>query len=150
MVVIKASADVGLFAAHSLRAGGATAAAIGKLSQHEISIVSATSSTCWLEWYDRRSLVRRLQLPAGTAGVGRGGRDSPRLSERRCFRRRLFPNDSKSEQEPDLCRHVGRPGSHKTLCSRFATDRILRLCGFFLLGFWRQASSIQQKPALTG
>ena len=57
-----ASKDVGLFAAHSLRAGGATAAAVGKLSQHEIAMVSATSSTCWLEWYDRRSLVRRLQL----------------------------------------------------------------------------------------
>ena len=57
-----ASEDVGLFAAHSLRAGGATAAAVGKLSQHGIAMVSATSSTCWLEWYDRRSLVRRLQL----------------------------------------------------------------------------------------
>ena len=56
------ASDVGLFAAHSLRAGGATAAAVGKLSQHEIAMVSATSSTCWLEWYDRRSLARRLQL----------------------------------------------------------------------------------------
>ena len=56
------ASDVGLFAAHSLRAGGATAAAVWKLSQHEIAMVSATSSTCWLEWYDRRSLARRLQL----------------------------------------------------------------------------------------
>ena len=30
---------------------------------------------------------------------------------RQTVRRRLFPNDSKSEQEPDLCRHVGRSGS---------------------------------------
>ena len=40
------SQDVELFAAHSLRAGGATAAAIGQLSQHSLPTADTAADTC--------------------------------------------------------------------------------------------------------
>ena len=54
--------DVGMFAARSLRVGGATAAAIGKLSQHDIAQLAEVKDQTWLDWYDSRTLERRLGI----------------------------------------------------------------------------------------
>ena len=54
--------DVGMFAARSLRVGGATAAAIGKLSQHDIAQLAEVKDQNWLDWYDSRTLERRLEI----------------------------------------------------------------------------------------
>ena len=54
--------DVGMLAARSRRVGGATAAAIEELSQHDIAQLAEIKDQTWLDWYDSRTLERRLGI----------------------------------------------------------------------------------------
>ena len=50
------------YAGHSMRCGGATAAAIGRLTPAEISHLAGVKDLNWLVYYDRKRLRSRLRV----------------------------------------------------------------------------------------
>ena len=51
-----------LFAGHSMRAGGATAAATHGLSREDIHHLAGVQDPCWLDYYNRTYLAERLRV----------------------------------------------------------------------------------------